>query len=124
MAAATTSVLSHRQQALLAAMGYTLYGRRTAGASSQVVPSTETRQHPRVAADQPTAAPPAEMRHFALMRAVLRVVDRDPGPDAVLVDSTWRELGLPAPESVLGAADKRALWPRLRRLRRARNLPG
>lgn len=100
-----------RQCELLAAMGYTVMQRRpVAGVAS-------------VARDPEVTAPAADSAPFQvtpLVRAVLRAAGITPagGPEAVADD--WLRLGLPAPESLRGAAGKRALWPHLRALRATR----
>ena len=92
------------QQAMLEAIGYTLW--RAAGAASHVA---ETPAGPVVAdADARVAASNANAGDDPLLRALRRAAGgRDPSPL------------LPPLDQLRGdAAAKRALWPRLRALRR------
>lgn len=117
MAAASASMFSARQQGLLAAMGYSLYCRRTESTSAPAVPDAAGPVDAGDPACTPSVGPDA-----AVMRAVLGVIGRDPGSDAGRVAGIWNELALPSPDSLRSAAGKRALWPTLRRLRRAMDL--
>lgn len=114
MAAASASMFSARQQGLLAAMGYSLYCRRT---ESTTAPAAPDATGPDDSGDPACASSGGS--DAAVMRAVLRVIGRDTGSDAGRVAGMWRELALPSPDSLRSAAGKRALWPTLRRLRRA-----
>jgi hypothetical protein len=118
MAAASASMFSARQLGLLAAMGYSLYCRRTESATAPVLANATDPGDPGDAARALPGEPDA-----AVMRAVLRVIGRDPGSDAGRVAGIWNELALPSPDSLRSAAGKRALWPTLRRLRRAMESP-
>jgi hypothetical protein len=94
---------SPQQQAMLSAMGYALY--RQAGADATGVEAAGTDN---------TAAPsgsPQRSRQDRLMQALVRAAGgRDPAA-----------LPLPPLDQLRGdAAAKRALWPRLRALRRQR----
>lgn len=100
-------IWSGQQRALLAAMGYPLY--RRAGMDA-----------PAAAASGPNIALPWSAADRRLAQAVLASLawperlepDLDPA-------GRWAALGLPDPAALRDAAGKRALWPRLRRLRRA-----
>lgn len=80
-------------------------------AAALLKPATPERaERPRQAPAQRASAPAAQDR---LMQAILRAANRAPGDVAV-------SALLPDPTTLRGnAAAKRALWPRLRRLRRS-----
>ncbi len=79
--------------------------------------------HPTAASTVPVPELPARPWSNAddiLARAVLRAVGVAPGDSFELLFATWSRLALPAPAELRDPAAKRALWPRLRRLRRGR----
>lgn len=94
------------QREALAELGYRLYRRADAGppaaAAEEAAPPA-----PSTAPDRPPALHPL---HGALLRAIGRAAgDRD----TARLCSEW-----PAPEALRTPAAKRALWPRLRALRK------
>lgn len=92
---------SPQQQAMLSAMGYTLYRQTGSEASPVAEPGAGT----------PPVAPPGQRPSDRLMQALVRAAG---GGDPA-------SLPLPPLEQLRGdASAKRALWPRLRALRRPR----
>ncbi|HEX5755909.1 MAG TPA: hypothetical protein VFY12_06105 [Arenimonas sp.] len=98
---------SSEQQRLLGALGYTLY--RPVDATPQVEPVREAnlREAP-PSAQPPATSAPRESRLLANLRRAAG------GELAGLTLPSLEQLGR-------DAAGKRALWPKLRRLRRARH---
>lgn len=110
MSAATAAGWSVRQRQLLAAMGYRLYRQRPTG----------------VEATGPTAvgatageAPAWPAAILPLTRSVLAAAAQDADAQVERLWENWTGLNLPSPVSLRDPAAKRALWPRLRALRRS-----
>jgi hypothetical protein len=96
------------QREILAEMGYTVYGAKDADVAA--ADSASAPPVPRTGADP--AKPPGTDPDF-LLRALLRAAGRDPDDAQALALCR----GLLPPEGLRDARSRRALWPRLRRLR-------
>lgn len=113
MSQAATATWSARQQQLLAAMGYRLYRRRPLEGVA-IAPV-------KVGAVAGQSMWSAGMAPLA--RAVLTAAGREAGAPVEQVQLVWAVLALPPPESLRDPVAKRALWPRLRALRRDGSTP-